>query len=123
MKLPQQMAIARIVIGAAALLAPSKTSRLMGFPGAQDNPTARLMGRLFAVRDIALGALVLGLREDDPAAARFVYKLNAAVDAGDAASMAAAIIGRQGIDRAALSSAAIAAPAAVAWTQLAKATT
>lgn len=114
------MGIVRIAIGVAALAAPSRTARLLGFPEEQDNPTARLMGRLFAVRDVALGALVLALRDDDPRAARFVYRLNAFVDAGDAASMATAVIAREGIDRAALSSALIAAPAAVGWSYLAR---
>jgi hypothetical protein len=65
--------------------------------------------------------LVLSLH-DNPRVARSIFHLNAAVDAGDAASMAAAVIGRQGIDRAALSSAALAAPAAVGWIHLARET-
>lgn len=119
MNLARQMGVARIAIGAAALLAPSLTSRLMGFPTDHDNPTARLMGRLFGVRDVALGVLVLSLH-DDPRVARSIYHLNAAVDAGDAASMAAAVVGRQGIDRAAMSSAALAVPAALGWIHLAR---
>jgi hypothetical protein len=119
MNLARQMGIARIAIGAAALLTPRMTSRLMGFPTEHDNPTARLMGRLFGVRDVILGVLVLTMH-DDPRIARSIYQLNAAVDAGDAASMATAIIGRQGIDRAALSSAALAVPAAFGWIHLAK---
>ncbi len=120
MNLAKQMAVTRIAIGVAALVAPSRTSRLLGFPADQDNATARLMGRLFAVRDIALGVLVLHLPDDDPDRAAAVYKLNAFVDAGDAASMATAIVGRQGIDRAALASMAIAAPAAAGWVHLAR---
>lgn len=121
MNLARQMGIARIAIGAAALLAPRLTSKLMGFPTDHDNPTARLMGRLFGVRDVALGVLVLTM-PDDPRIARSIFHLNAAVDAGDAASMAAAVVGRQGIDRAALSSALLAVPAAVGWIHLARET-
>jgi hypothetical protein len=112
------MALGRVAIGAAALFAPGWTSRLLGFPVEQDSPSARLMGRLFGVRDVALGVLVWKAR-NDPATARFVYRLNAGVDGGDAASMAAAVIGRQGIDRAALSSSVPALGAMVGWSVLA----
>jgi hypothetical protein len=112
------MAAGRVLIGAAALLAPGPTSRLLGFPAEQDSASARLMGRLFGVRDVALGALVWKAR-NDPAFARFSYRLNACVDAGDAASMAVAVIGRQGIDRAALASSVPALSAMVGWSILA----
>jgi hypothetical protein len=115
------MAIGRIAIGAAALLAPGPTSKLLGFPRDHDNPTARLMGRLFGVRDVALGVLVWRFK-DDPVVAPWVYRFNAAIDAGDAASIAVAVGGRQGIDRGALSSAVPAVGAAVGWTALATAT-
>lgn len=112
------MAAGRVLIGAAALFAPGRTSRLLGFPVEQDSPSARLMGRLFGVRDVALGVLVWKAR-NDPAFARFVYRLNACVDGGDAASMAVAVAGRQGIDRAALSSSVPALSAMVGWSVLA----
>jgi hypothetical protein len=112
------MAAGRILIGAAALLAPGPTSRLLGFPTSQDSASARLMGRLFGVRDVALGVLVLRARRD-PDFARFVYRLNACVDGGDAASMAVALIGREGIDRAALASSVPALSAMVGWSLLA----
>jgi hypothetical protein len=112
------MAAGRILIGAAALLAPGPTSRLLGFPTSQDSASARLMGRLFGVRDVALGVLVLQARRN-PEFARFVYCLNACVDGGDAASMAVALIGREGIDRAALASSVPALGAMVGWSLLA----
>ncbi len=111
------MAAGRVAIAAAALFAPGPSSRLLGFPREQDSPSARLMGRLFGVRDIALGALVWQAG-DEPVRAQFIYRLNAWVDAGDAAAMAAAVIGRQGIDRAALSSAAFALVGASGWLRL-----
>lgn len=77
------MAAGRIAIGAAALFAPGRTARLMGFPADQDNATARLMGRLFGVRDVALGVLVWRFR-DEPALAPWAYRFNAAIDAGPA---------------------------------------
>lgn len=113
-------AAVRAAIGATALLAPGPASRVLGYPREQDSPTARLMGRLFGVRDIALGALVWHVR-DEAFDSRFVYKLNAWVDAGDAAAMATALIGRQGIDRAALSSAVPALAGATLWFRLLRA--
>ncbi len=112
------MATARVLIGLGALFTPGPFSRLLGYPPEQDSPTARLMGRLFGGRDIALGALVWRVR-DEPSLAPFAYGLNAAVDATDAASMAAAIAGRQGIDRAAALSAVPALTAILGWTYLA----
>jgi hypothetical protein len=115
------MAIGRVVIGAAALLAPGPTSKLLGFPRDHDNATARLMGRLFGVRDVALGVLVWRFK-DDQEVAPWAYRFNAAIDAGDAASIAIAVAGRQGIDRGALSSAVPALGAAFSWTALARGT-
>src|SRR5262249_23083346 len=51
------MAALRAAIGVAPFVAAGPVSRLLGFPAAQDTPTSRLMGRLFGVRDVALGAL------------------------------------------------------------------
>lgn len=116
----QRIALAaagRIAIGAAALFAPGPTSRLLGFPQAQDSPSARLMGRLFGVRDVALGVLVWRVREDR-ALSRFVFKLNACVDAGDIAAAAVPVVRRGGIDRAAVSSAAFAFTGANIWLAL-----
>lgn len=74
-----------------------------------------------SARPIALGVLVWHIR-DEATDSRFTYKLNAWVDAGDAAAMAAAVIGRQGFDRAALSSAVLALTGASGWLRLLRAT-
>jgi hypothetical protein len=111
------MAAGRIAIGAAAVLAPGPGSRLLGFPAEQDSPSAHLMSRLFGVRDIALGALVWRTR-DEPSLSRYVYRLNALVDAGDMAAMAVPVIERRGMDRAAISSAALALTGAAGWLNL-----
>jgi hypothetical protein len=120
MNLAAQLAGARIAVGVGALLAPRTTSRLFGFPTAHDSGTARAMGRLFGVREVVLGALVLRLK-DDPRVARTVFQLNACVDAGDAASMGIALVHRDGIDRAALMTLLVATGAAAAWTSLVRA--
>ena len=107
-------AAGRVAIGAAALFAPVRTSRLLGFPQAHDSATARLMGRLFGVRDVALGLLVWRVRED-PALSRVAFALNACVDAGDVAAATVPLARRSGIDRAALATIAFASTGASIW--------
>lgn len=108
------MALGRIAIGAAPLVAAGPASRLLGFPAAHDNATARLMARMFGVRDIGLGVLALwGLRH--PEALPFIFLFNAAMDAGDLVSISAPLLKRQGIDAAALRSAAFAIAGGSSW--------
>lgn len=77
------LAAGRVALGLAPILAAGPTSRLLGFPQEHDNATARLMGRLFGVRDIGLGALaLLGVLGWVPLEVALL--LNAAHDAGDA---------------------------------------
>jgi len=92
-------------------------SRLLGFPHAHDNASARLMGRLFAVRDVTLGVLTWQVR-DDPVLLRHAYRVNAAIDASDMTAAALPLLGRRGIDRAALSTAAFAFAGANVWLML-----
>jgi hypothetical protein len=108
------MALGRIVIGAAPLVAAGPASRLLGFPLAHDNATARLMARMFGVRDIGLGILALwGLGH--PEALPFIFLFNALMDLGDLLSISAPLIKRQGIDAAALRSAAFAIAGGSGW--------
>jgi hypothetical protein len=116
-RLTAQAAVGRVVIGLAPLLAPGPTSRLLGFPRAHDNPSARLMGRLFAVRDIALGVLTWQVR-NDRVLLRHAFRINAAIDASDMTVAALPLVGRRGIDRAALSTAAFAFAGANVWLTL-----
>jgi hypothetical protein len=116
-RLTARAAAGRVVIGVAPLLAPGPASRLLGFPRAHDNPSARLMGRLFAVRDIALGVLTWQLR-DDPVLLRHAFRVNAAIDASDVTVAALPLLGRRGIDRSALSTAAFAFAGANVWLTL-----
>jgi hypothetical protein len=116
-RLTAQAAAGRVVVGLAPLLAPGPTSRLLGFPRAHDNPSARLMGRLFAVRDIALGVLTWQVR-DNRELLRHAFRINAAIDASDMTAGVFPLLGRRGIDRAALSTAAFAFTGANVWLAL-----
>jgi hypothetical protein len=108
------MAAGRVAIGAAPFVAPRAASRLLGFPASHDTPTARLMARMFGVRDIGLGVLALwALRHPD--ALPFVALFNAFMDAGDLVSIAIPLVRRDGIDRAALASAAFAIIGGLSW--------
>lgn len=95
------MALGRILLGVAPFVAARPASRLMGFPAEQDVPAARLMARLFGVRDIGLGVLV-GYAIRHPEALTFVLLFNAAMDLGDIVSAVIPVAKRQGIDRGAL---------------------
>lgn len=87
---------------------------MMGFPKAHDTATARLMARLFGVRDVGLGVLVFYALLH-PAALAFVLVFNALTDFGDLVAITIPLAKRQGIDRAAWRSAAFALPAGVSW--------
>ncbi|HEY2368735.1 MAG TPA: DUF4267 domain-containing protein, partial [Polyangiaceae bacterium] len=95
-------------------IAAAPASRLLGFPQSHDNPTSRLMGRFFGVRDVGLGALVFWSLAH-PETLPFVLLFNALTDFGDLAAIAIPIARRQGIDRAAFASAAFALPAGIGW--------
>jgi uncharacterized protein YjeT (DUF2065 family) len=114
------MGIGRILIGLAPFVAADLTSRAIGFPSTHDNPTARLMARFFGVRDVGLGVLVFyALRH--PETLGFMVLFNAVMDFGDLFSVLIPLLRRQGIDRGALTSAAFALPAGVAWLVVASA--
>ena len=107
-------ALGRVLIGLAPIVAAAPASRLLGFPAAHDNATARLMARWFGVRDAGLGALVV-MFLDDAQGLRKVLWLNLATDLCDAAMIAVPLARRQGIDRAALACLAFAWGGALAW--------
>ncbi|HNN98381.1 MAG TPA: DUF4267 domain-containing protein [Pseudomonadota bacterium] len=108
------MGFVRIALGLAPFIAAGPASRALGFPAAQDSPTARLMARLFGVRDIGLGVLAFyALRH--PETASFLFLFNAAMDGGDLVSMSIPLIRREGIDRAALTSAVFALIGGSSW--------
>ncbi len=108
-------AFGRLLIGLAPIVAASTTSRLLAFPSAHDNATARLMARWFGVRDIGLGALVV-MFLGDASGLRKVLWLNLVTDLCDAAMIAVPLVRRQGIDRAALLCLVFACGGALSWT-------
>jgi hypothetical protein len=108
------MGVGRILLGLAPFLAADASSNLMGFPKEHDNPTSVLMARLFGVRDIGLGVLVFwGLKH--PEALAFILIFNSLTDFGDLFAIAIPLAKRQGIDRAAWTSAGFALPAGLGW--------
>lgn len=107
------MAAFRVLIGLAPFVAARPAANLVGFPSDHDNPTTRVMARLFGVRDVGLGVLVVGALDSD--LLPFVLLLNLATDLGDALVFAIPLVRRQGIDRGAVRSLAIAVPAATLW--------
>lgn len=108
------MGLGRIALGLAPFVAAGPSSRLLGFPAAHDNPTARLMGRFFGVRDIGLGVLAFYALAH-PETAGFLFLFNAAMDLCDLVATAIPVVQRQGIDRAALASALFAATGGALW--------
>lgn len=91
-------AVGRGVIGAAPILAVQPTMDLLGFPPQHNNASARVMARLFGVRDIGLGVLVAQSRQD-PVALRRAFALNLLTDLGDAAVLSVPLVLDQGLDR------------------------
>lgn len=113
------LAIVRIVIGVLAFVAPRFASRIFLFPEGDDNVTARTMGRLFGVRDTAIGVIALASDSDPKASAR-LHRIVACVDAGDA--VAAALMLRTGkANGASIALLAAAVPAAISGVMIAKA--
>jgi hypothetical protein len=81
-QLVQQLVATRTAIGVAAWLTPRLSGRLFGLdPDA--NPQASYLGRLFGVRDVALG---IGLRSSNGAERQQWLRLGVACDLADAAA-------------------------------------
>ena len=108
------MGLARILIGLVPFVATTHALRALAVPVSHDNPTGRLMARLFGMRDIGLGVLVFWATTL-PEALGFVLLFNAATDFGDAGSALVPLVKRQGIDRAAGFTTALAGSAGLLW--------
>lgn len=108
------MGVGRVLLGLAPFVAARPVSLLLGVPKEHDNATARLMGRLFGVRDVGLGVLVF-FAIKHPDILPFVLLFNALTDFGDLFAILIPVVRRQGIDKAASRFAAFALPAGVGW--------
>lgn len=108
------MGLGRISLGLAPFVAAARTARMLGFPDKHDNPTSRLMGRLFGVRDIGLGVLAF-YAVKHPETAPFIFLFNAAMDLGDLFSVTIPLVKRQGIDRGAALSGLCAVVGGLGW--------
>lgn len=108
------MAVGRMLLGLAPFVAAGPSSRLLGFPMAHDSATARLMARMFGVRDIGLGALTFFALQH-PDIMPFVLVFQGCTDVGDLVAIGIPLVRREGIDRGAWTSVAFALPAACAW--------
>jgi hypothetical protein len=111
------LAAGRAAIGLAPFVAAGPLVGRLGFPLSHDNPTARLMARLFGVRDAGLGLLV-AYCAPDAHALRLAAILNMFMDGGDLLSAAIPLARRQGIDRGALTTAAFAFGGLSCWVVL-----
>jgi hypothetical protein len=81
-QLVQRLVATRTAIGVAAWLAPRLSGRLFGLdPDA--NPQAAYLGRLFGIRDVALG---VGLRSSNGAERQQWLRIGVACDLADAAA-------------------------------------
>jgi len=109
------LGVGRILIGLAPILVPKFSMKLIGFPEGHDNATARLMGRLFGVRDAGLGFLVF-FAISTPLIMPFALLLNLAMDAIDIISIAISMPKKHGINKAAKVSMGFAVFAVIAWT-------
>ncbi len=103
--------LGRMAIGAALALAPERALSALGFRDL--SATAIAASRLAGGRDMVLGAVMMAA-VDDPDRLRAASLANAAVDAGDAATFAAALAHGDEVRTAALRGLAAAVPAAVA---------
>ncbi|PZS15378.1 MAG: hypothetical protein DLM57_12945, partial [Pseudonocardiales bacterium] len=79
------MSSVRAGIGLASIFAPNVSARVVGYPPAHNNPTARMMGRLFGVRELLLAWLVLEAVRDPEGPSPSVFAVQAAIDAADVA--------------------------------------
>ena len=104
----------RVALGLAPILAPGPASRLLGFPPEHDNSTARIMGGLFGVRDVGLGALVFAAL-GGVVPLGFALLFNAAHDAGDACVIGLPVLRGEAQDRGARLSLLFAALGGLAW--------
>jgi hypothetical protein len=112
-----RLGIGRITVGS-TLIATGVARRLFGVPAEQDNGAARLVARLAGVRNIALGAWSLQVRDRSKPERRLCYQLNAAVDATDVAVLLWAGFTHKELRRTALMGSALGVSMLLGWMDL-----
>jgi len=107
-------AVIRIVIGLGPFVAAGLVTRWLGFPASESSTSAVVFARLFGVRDIGLGAVILW-SIDRPELWGPVVVLNGLTDLGDLVAFLLGMRGRPDLWRPLGACAAIAGPACLAW--------
>ena len=111
-------AIVRLGIGATLLGATGLGRILFGIPKDQDNGAVRLVARLFAVRQLALGAWVLAAQDQGEGERKVCYQVNALTDAVDIVALGWAGISGKGLIQAAVLGSILGASEVLAWLDL-----
>lgn len=106
--------VVRILLGVTPFFAVGLATRTLGFPPSHDNATARLMARLFGVRDVGLGMLAF-YAVPHPELLAPIVLFNSAMDGGDVVSAGIPLVRRAGIDRGAATTVVFALIGATCW--------
>lgn len=112
-----RIAAARIAVGASVTATPGLVARIFGAPTEQLTPSARMLGRLFGIRNVVLGVWALSVRDASAAERRRCFTLNAAVDTADLVVLVPNLL-RRDLRRTALMSSALATNAILCWLEL-----
>ena len=111
-----RIGVARIGVGTEGL-ATGVAARVFGAPPDQVTPTARMVTRLFGIRNVALGAWTLAVREASAEEQRRCFQVNAAVDIADVVVLAPYLL-RADLRRAAFLACALGISATLGWAEL-----
>lgn len=104
----------RILLGLAPFLFPKKCMSIFKFPQEHDNESARMMARLFGVRDIGLGLLTVAVLLF-PQSMIYIFLFNIAIDSGDVFSFLFSMGKNNPCRKAAINGALVASFAVAAW--------
>ncbi|TMB91188.1 MAG: hypothetical protein E6J45_06855 [Chloroflexi bacterium] len=112
-----RIAVARMTVGSSVGVTTTLAAKVFGVPDEQLTPGARLIARLFGVRNCVLGAWALSMRDAGADEQRRCFQFNAAVDIADFVLLAPYLRQRE-LRRAAFLSLALATSATLAWVNL-----
>ena len=113
-----RMGQTRMSVGVSALVTTGLAQVVFGVNKDHDNSTTRVLGRLFGIRNIVLGAWALGVRDADRETRRLCYALNAVVDGVDVAVLLWPLLRREGTPRFSISAAVLGTSALLGWMDL-----